>query len=129
MKFREIHPVKRLTAKTLDNVGKLVPEWQTVLDFKPARENGGGSGASRSSNVCTSQVAISVPTLGCFTGRIPFLLPNQQHPITEGSEFTEVVRLNCGLDNIRHMMHVVFHSCHYCMCIVFSLQEQVMNIH
>jgi len=49
----------------------------SVLDIQELRMTGSG-GDSRSYNACRALVKWLPPTPNFFTGRMPFLLPNQQ---------------------------------------------------
>ena len=65
---------------------------KTNLDFTEARDS------EWQWHVCTLLQAdnhASTPPVSFFTGRMPFLLPNQQHQSTEGTEYLEVILGTC----------------------------------
>ena len=80
-----------------DNLGKPAPEKQnhsgkTNLDLL---EQETVSGSSISCAICKStprprQITMPAPHHSVFTGRMPFLLPNQQRQITEGKRYDNV---------------------------------------
>jgi len=50
--------------------------------------------------VCTSLQTdnhVSIPPLSFFTGRMPFLPPNQQRQSTEGNLLMTVIEINLGV--------------------------------
>jgi len=85
----------RLTAFFQNNLGKPAPEKQnhsgkTNLDLLE-QEIVSGSGISWA--ICKSafrsrQIAMTAPHHSVFTGRMPFLPPNQQHQSSEGKSMT-----------------------------------------
>ena len=65
---------------------------KTNLDFTEARDS------AWQWHVCTLLQAdnhASTPPVSFFTGRMPFLLPNQRHQSTEGTEYLEVILGTC----------------------------------
>ena len=72
--------------------GTTVPGWAGTRKVKPIwilLKRGTVSGSGISSAVCKSaprsrQTTTPAPNHSVFTGRMPFLLPNQQHQSTEG---------------------------------------------
>jgi len=70
---------------------------KTNLDFTGARNSEWQWHQLGDRQVCTSLQTdnhTSTPQLSIFTGRMPFLLPNQQCQSTEGYSLTAVTRLN-----------------------------------
>jgi len=70
---------------------------KTNLDFTGARNSEWQWHQLGDRQVCTSLQTdnhTSTPPLSIFTGRMPFLLPNQQCQSTEGYSLTAVTRLN-----------------------------------
>jgi len=75
----------------------LYQKGKTNLDFTEARDSEWQWHQLSHLQVCTSLQTdnqASTPSLSCFTGRIPFLSPNQQHQSTDGNQSTEGVLLN-----------------------------------
>ena len=76
--------------------------WAGTRKVKPIwillkQETVSGSGISWAMQVCTSLQTdnhASTPQLSFFTGRMPFLLPNQQRQSTEGNNHTNTSSLN-----------------------------------
>jgi len=69
---------------------------KTNLDFTEARDSEWQWNPLGHMQVCTllqTDNHASTPPLSFFTGRMPFLLPNQQHQSTEGSK-TSLLRSN-----------------------------------
>jgi len=60
---------------------------KTILDLlEQYTVSGSGiSWAIRKSASCPRQITMPAPTTQFFTGRMPFLLPNQQRQSTEGN--------------------------------------------
>ena len=83
------HTRTRLTAFFQDNLGRPVPErGKTTLDLNEARDDGDGSGISRT--ICkqsaprSRQITTPTPHQSICTGLMLFLTPNQQCQSTEG---------------------------------------------
>ena len=67
---------------------------KTNLDFTEARDGEWQRHQLRHMQVCTSLQTdnhASIPPLSFFTGRVPFLLPNQQRQSTEGTNYFQSV--------------------------------------
>jgi len=85
---RHTHTHTRLTA-----LFPGLPRWAGTRKVKPIwilleQETVSGSGISRAickSAPCSRQIPRQHPTTQFFTGRMPFLPPNQQHQSTEGT--------------------------------------------
>ena len=78
-----LHTHTRLTALFQDYPGEPVQKGKTNLDFTGARDSEWQWHQLGHMQVCTSLQTdnhASTPPLSFFTGRMPFLLPNQQHP-------------------------------------------------
>jgi len=89
-----IYTHTRLTALFRDYPGKPVPERKTNLDFTQARDSEWQWHQLGHMQVCTSLQSdnhASTPPLSFFTGRVPFLPPNQQRQSTEGTKLLSVV--------------------------------------
>jgi len=70
-----------------DYPGEPVPEGKTNVDFTEARDSDWQWNPLGHMQVCTSLQTdnhTSTSPLSFFTGRMPFLPPNQQHQSTEG---------------------------------------------
>jgi len=70
-----------------DHPGEPVPEETTLLDFYGAGEDNGGRGTDRPGGRHPNRIiGASTPTTPprFFTGRMPFLFPNQLRQSTEG---------------------------------------------
>jgi len=81
---------------------------KTNLDFTEARDSEWQWHQLDHMQVCTSLQTdnhASTPSLKIFTGRMPFLPPNQQHQSTEGRNtitITEITRdIHASLSSIR----------------------------
>jgi len=86
-KILSVHTHPRLTALFRDYPGEPVPERKINLDFTEARDSEWQWHQLGRMQVCTSLQTdnhASTPLL-FFTGRMPFLPPNQQRQSTEGS--------------------------------------------
>ena len=75
----------------------LLPEFlgeqkgKTNLDFTEARDSGWQWHQLGHMQICTSlQTDTPAPTIQIFTGRMPFLPPNQQRQSTEGNNYFNV---------------------------------------
>jgi len=82
----------RLTAFFQDNLDRLARERQTILDFTGARDDGvavasAGPYANHLHSFQTDNHASTSPL--SFTGRMPFLPPNQQRQSTDGVALKE----------------------------------------
>jgi len=67
---------------------------KTNLDFTEARDSEWQWNPLGRMQVCTSLQTdnhASTPTAQFFTGRMPFLLPNQQYQSTEGTTVTKAI--------------------------------------
>ena len=80
-----------------------LPGWAGTRKAKPIwillkQETVRGSGISWAickSAPCSRQITMPTPHHSVFTGRMPFLPPNQQRQSTEGIEFDTVSRVQC----------------------------------
>jgi len=75
---------------------------KTNLDFTEARDNEWQWHQLGHMQVCNSLQTdshASTPPLSFFTGRMPFLPPNQQRQSTEGSFIVITTEITCGLLN------------------------------
>jgi len=62
-----------------------VPGWKTIVDDVAARNDGGGARDNQNAEdmqSCLQEITVKMPNF--FTGRMPFLSPNQQRRSTEG---------------------------------------------
>jgi len=78
------------------------------LDFTEARDSEWQWYQLGHMQVCTSLQTdnpASTPPLSFFTGRMPFLLPNQQRQSTEGKEGKQIQKIipQCQIRNIKQM--------------------------
>jgi len=70
---------------------------KTNLDFTEARDSEWQWHPLGHMQVCTLLQSVnhaSIPPLSFFTGRMPFLLPNQQYQSTEGQIILHIILLN-----------------------------------
>jgi len=77
-----LHYYIRLTAFFQDNLGKPAPERYTILDFTAAKDDGvavASDGPYAYHLHLAPDITMPVPHHSVFTGRMPFLQPNQQH--------------------------------------------------
>ena len=64
---------------------KKVKQIWILLQQETVSDNGISGWAVRKSAPCSSKIAMPTPHQSVFTGRVPFLPPNQQRQSTEGS--------------------------------------------
>jgi len=80
-----------------------------LLDFYGAREDNGGRGTD-SPGGCHPNRTNGVPTpttpQGFFTGRMPFLPPNQQRQSTEGKYYINYNYIRHGMQQMKMMLKV-----------------------
>jgi len=84
------HPFKGAFSGTT-RVGRY-QKGKTNLDFTEARDSEWQWHQLGHMQICTSLQAdnhASTPPLSFFTGRMPFLPPNQQHQSTEGTDYKQ----------------------------------------
>jgi len=76
----------RLTAFCQNNLGKPAPERQTILDLlEQEMMEWQWHQLDHMQIICSRQITMPVPHHSVFTGRMPFLLPNQQRQSVEGT--------------------------------------------
>jgi len=84
------------------------------LDFTEARDSEWQWHALGHMQLCTSLQTdnhASTPPLSFFTGRMPFLPPNQQHQSTEGTiKALKASRRNINLILNEHILHLTVES-------------------
>jgi len=76
-----------------DNLGKLAPERQTILDFTGVRDDGVAVASAgpyaNHLHLAPDRQPRQYLITQFFTGRMNFLPPNQQHQSTKGDQSTE----------------------------------------
>jgi len=108
-----------------------LPGWASTRKVKPIwillkQETVSGSGISWAickSAPCSRQIATPAPHRSIFTGRMPFLPPNQQHQSTEGQIITLIINWNTSVA-IMNNLHVLFNFAwhmHFYFCLSYTV--------
>ena len=87
---------------------------KTNLDFTGARNSEWQWHQLDHMQVCTSLQTdnhASTPLLSFFTGRMPFLLLNQQHQSTEGTTLTQPNQPEFAGKQVKALKHALMHVC------------------
>jgi len=112
-----------LTAFFQDNLGRPAPELSVNHSgLYWSKRWRGGSGISWT--ICKSfaprsrKITMPVPHQSAFIGRMPFLLPNQQHQSTEGK--------NCSYMCAYHCAQLSYTTWHRTVLIIFPLILQTI---